>query len=199
MKRIYYMIVSLPKTIFFNFKYLKLKHAIKLPILISHRTKLERLKGNIDIHDEVKFGMVKIGFGYDGVEIFNKKMPTIFHLEGNIKFKGKANIGYGSSIVVYGELEVGDGFIITSKSQIYCKERIVLGRNNLISWDVLIMDSDHHKIICEKNHINKNGEIIFGDNVWIGCRNLILKGTRINDNSILAANSKISKCINDQM
>ena len=61
-------ICGLPKTVYFNFKCLPFLQAIKLPIFISHRVILASLKGKIVFDcDNVKTGMVKIGFGYVGI------------------------------------------------------------------------------------------------------------------------------------
>lgn len=38
-------IVSLPKSIFFCFKYLPLKQAMRVPILISYKTKIKDMSG----------------------------------------------------------------------------------------------------------------------------------------------------------
>lgn len=56
------------------------------------------------------------------------------------------------------------------------------------------MDTDSHTILdMQKNKINENKEIIIGDHVWIGCRSIILKGTKIPDNSIIGAGSLVTK------
>jgi len=57
------------------------------------------------------------------------------------------------------------------------------------------MDIDFHKIkkLNEDNFRNKLENIDIGNNVWIGCRNTILKGSRIKDNSVIGANSLINK------
>ena len=66
--RLFEYICGLPKTIYFNIKCLPLFQAIKLPIFISHRVILASLKGKIVFDcDNVKTGMVKIGFGYVGI------------------------------------------------------------------------------------------------------------------------------------
>lgn len=192
MNKILYMIISLPKTIYFNLKYFRLSQAIKLPVFVSYNTKFKTLKGNINIPPNAKYGFIKIGFGDIGV--FDKyKRRTYLQITGNIKFNGKANIGHGSSISVSGNLEVGDNFIITAESKIICKKQIKFGKNCLISWDCLFMDTDFHKInTSDVEYINKDKAIIIGNNVWIGCRNLILKGSKISDNSVISANSKIN-------
>ena len=52
------------------------------------------------------------------------------------------------------------------------------------------MDSDTHKIYGDYNsRINDDKPVNIGENVWIGCRSTILKGSTIPDNCVLAAGS----------
>lgn len=70
----------------------------------------------------------------------------------------------------------GDHVTITGKSEIVCNKRIDIGNNCLISWDVLFLDDDAHKIYDKDGIlINESKAITIEDNVWIGCRNTILK------------------------
>lgn len=183
------------RSIFFNIKVLPLKQAIKLPIIISPFVKIISLNGKIKIEDEnIKFGMIKIGYG--DVGIFDKVFSrTILELNGEIIFYGKADIGHGSKISVgnKGKLHIGEKFKITAETEIVCHNEIKFGKNILISWDNLIMDTDFHKIydINSKKQTNYSKKIIIEDNVWIGCRNVILKGTTIKKGSVVGANSLI--------
>ena len=62
------------------------------------------------------------------------------------------------------------------------------------SFDIIVMDSDAHLIYNDKGEmISHNADVIFGDNVWLGCRNIVLKGARIPDNCILGAGGVITK------
>ncbi len=95
----------------------------------------------------------------------------------------------------------GNNFILTGKSAIVSsgKSNIVFGNNNLISWDVLILNNDFHSIIDRnsKQIINKSKDIIIGNNVWIGCKCTILKGSTINDHIIIGANSLVTGSLNE--
>lgn len=182
-------------TIVFNFKYLPLKKAVKFPFLLSRNVYFKKLKGTIEIDAPVFFGMIKIGLGEVG--IFDKKTSnTIWNLEGKITFKGRASIGHGSKIYVKkrGKLTFGENFTITAESSIIASNEIVFGTNCLMSWDCLIMDTDFHKIKNEQGTIlNNDAPIVFGNNIWIGCRSIVLKGSSIPNNCVIGANSFVSK------
>ncbi|POY34977.1 hypothetical protein C3K47_17490 [Solitalea longa] len=186
------------KSIYFNFKYLSLKQAVKLPFLISNKVYLLKAKGKVLIEGEIKPGMIEIGYG--NVGIFDKKKSrSIWDVEGIVLFKGKANIGHGSKISVgeNGTLIMGENFKISAESTIISSKKIEFGNACLLSWDVLIMDTDFHKIKDDNNLIlNSDEEIRIGNNVWIGCRSLILKGSIISNNSVIAANTIVKKKIN---
>lgn len=61
-----------------------------------------------------------------------------------------------------------------------------------MGWDTTIMDSDGHTIIRkEKNE--KPSDIELEKHVWICSGVKILKGAKIRENSIVAANAMITK------
>ena len=88
--------------------------------------------------------------------------------------------------------------MITGRTSIICSKEISFGDSCLLSWDILIMDTDFHSIIDKGGKmLNPNKSIIIGNNVWIGCRNTILKGVTIADNVVISAGSKITKNIDE--
>lgn len=188
------------KTLYFNFKYFPFKEAIKFPVLISKNVFLLESKGSIKIDAPLKTGMILIGFGNIG--IFDmKRSRSIWQVAGEVVFKGKANIGHGTKISVNKNalIEFGDNFSVTAETEIVAEKKIRFGRDVLISWDCLIMDTDFHKIYDQDDKlINSPKPIEIGNKVWIGCRNVILKGSKIADNSIIGANSFLSKDISDK-
>ncbi len=189
------------KSIVFNLKYLPFRQAIKFPFLISGKVYLLNTKGSIKINAPLQTGMIQIGYG--DVGIFDKKRSrSVWNVTGEVVFEGEARIGHGSKISVEenGVLEIGERFNITAESSIVVQKNVRFGKDCLISWDCLIMDTDFHKIYDKKggNIINTPQPVLIGENVWIGCRNLILKGAKIADNSVIGANSTLSKDISDQ-
>lgn len=184
-----------PKTIYFNFRYLPWRLALRFPIWISSKTYLRKTKGTISINGPISTGMIRIGYGDIG--IFDKKRSrAIWEVSGNVVFEGLAEIGHGSKISVghSGQLVFGKNFMITAESTIIAYKKIIFGNDCLLSWDILIMDTDFHPIFNASNEIlNPDADIIIGHSVWIGCRSLILKGSFIPDGSVIAANSLVSK------
>jgi len=182
------ILLGIPNTLYFNFKYFKFRDAIKLPVLLSNQIWFKSAKGAV-IVEKPAFGRVRIGFG--DVGIFDKiRSRTIWDVKGTVIFKGDAFIGHGSKLVVSGELILGHQFRITAESAIHCSKRIVFGQDVMISWENLFMDSDGHPIYDMSHNVcNEKKDITIGDTVWFGCRSTILKGTWIANNTIIAANS----------
>ncbi len=188
---------GLPKTLYFNLKYLSFRQAIRLPILVSHKVFLKQTKGKIVIPENLKFGKIQIGFG--DVGIFDRwKQRTIWNVKGTVEFKGKAKIKHGSKITCSGELTFGDGFVISSNSIIICREKIIFGDGSGVSWDCLIMDTDFQIVRDEDDiYTNPNKEIIIGKNVLIGTNAKVLKGVNLPDYTIVSACSVVVKGITD--
>ena len=181
---------SIIRSIYYNFKYLNFKQAIKLPIIICNNTKIKG-KGKIELEKNAK----KIYIGEQTLKWCNPKREyTYIFLDKNSKLKLKNNvyIGLGTKIEIsnHGICEIGENTVFTGKSNIICKNYIQFNNNCLISWNTLFLDSDGHTII--KNNIaNKLGKIIIKNKIWIGCNVTILKNTIIGSNSIIGANSLI--------
>lgn len=191
---IFEVIFGIPKTIFFNFKYLPFKKAIKLPIVLSFYCKIIECKGKIEFECTPKFGMIKIGIGNLGI-IDNKNMRTLIELGqlSNIVFKGDARFGAGTKISSNGKMVFGENFVMTGNSIVICKSEIRFGENCLVSWKVTIMDTDSHRIFVNNIENVLTKPILFGDKVWICSNVMILKGVTIGDETIISAGSTVKK------
>tara|TARA_B100000965_G_scaffold236969_1_gene198651 strand:- start:1150 stop:1539 length:390 start_codon:yes stop_codon:yes gene_type:complete len=62
----------------------------------------------------------------------------------------------------------------------------------MIASDVTITDSDWHGIYDRTDYVATPKEVVIEDNVWIGEKSIILKGTKIGKNSIIGAGSVVS-------
>ena len=181
------IIRSIPKTLRFNFHYFPLKTALKLPVVVSHRTYLRELHGKVELPEKVETAMVKIGFGDVG-HYDRKRSRGIWQVSGTVSFGGKASIGHGSKLSVRGHLSFGEDFNMTAESTIVCAKEIRFGNGCLLAWDILVMDTDEHPLYdMESQRINPDKAILVGDHVWIGCKCVLLKGAEVPSNTVLAA------------
>lgn len=186
--------LSIPKTIYFNFRYLPLSQAIKLPIWVRYNTKI-RMGGKIKLNISTSPSLAMIRIGFHKVCVCNPKDSNVLNINGLLVFNGTAHIGNGSKIYVAkgAELVLGNNFAISASSQINCYKKIVFGKDIQFSWDCLTMDSDTHNIYNEQGvKINESREIVFGNKIWIGCRTTILKGSVIPNNCVIGAHSLVS-------
>ena len=189
---------SIPKTLRFNLHYFPLKTALKLPVVVSHRTFLRELNGKVVLPEKVETAMVKIGFGDVG-HYDRKHSRSIWQVSGRVSFGGKASIGHGSKLSIRGDLTLGADFNMTAESTIVCAKSIRFGNDCLLSWDLRVMDTDEHPLY-DKEHkrINPDRPIIVGNHVWIGCKCVLLKGAEIPDSTVLAAGTLLTSAFSGE-
>lgn len=191
-------IKTLPKTIYFNFKYLPLKQAIKLPIWLFN-VRLEKLKGTVIIDSKKTYsGMIRLGCISNTLYDCNHKL--VWENRGEVVFNGSCIIGHGSGISTgkNGLIIFGNNFLATTTVKIISYISIVFGENVRVAWESIIMDTDFHETIdiSTNERSNPKSPIKIGDNNWIGIRTSILKGTITPDFTIIGACSVLNKQYN---
>lgn len=185
------------KTLYVNFYYFPFSTALKFPVLIYKNVKLSRMAGKITINTSVRSGLLAIGRRNIGT-LDHKHVRSIWEVRGEVILDGKVSLGSGSRISVASDavLRFGDNFSMTGNSSIVCQKNISFGNDCLLSWDILVMDSDFHKILNSQGEtINAPSPICIGNHVWIGCRCTILKGVQVADHSVIAAGAVITKIL----
>lgn len=118
------------------------------------------------------------------------------HNQGKIVFKGRCHIGNASAISVGkgATLIFGDNFRATASLRIACHKKIEFGKDALIGWNCLFVDTDFHKVKLDYGNIQPYKDIIsIGNNSWFAMNTTILKGTTIGHNCIVASNSLVNK------
>ena len=93
---------------------------------------------------------------------------------------------------INGELQLGKFILISPGTSIRSAKKIVIGDSTMIASDVTITDSDWHDIYDRTDYVASPKEVIIQENVWIGEKSLILKGSKIGKNSIIGAGSVVS-------
>jgi len=184
------------KTIRFNFRYFPFRQAIRLPVFVSRYMYVEEAGGKIVLAGPIRTRMIRLGYRVVGI-FDHKRSRSIWQVTGTIIFEGRALIGQGSKIAARnsGTIRFGDNFVMTAESTLVADQKTIsFGRNCLVSWDTLIMDTDYHAITDDTGRqINPPEDITIGEHVWIGCRCLVLKGAGIPSGAIVAANSLVTR------
>jgi len=189
------VLLGLPKTVWFNLRYLPWRQAVRLPVWVSHRVWLLRMGGRVSVSEGVGFGRVQIGFSHVGV--FDQvRCRSIWEVSGEVDFEGACGIAHGCKISVTqeGHLILGEGCSLNAESTIYCCQRVAIGAGAMVSWQVQVMDSDLHKIMDAQTgrRLNADAPVSIGERVWLGSRAMVCKGTRIAAGSIVAAGAVCS-------
>jgi len=91
-----------------------------------------------------------------------------------------------------GEIFLGKYILISPGTSIRSAKKIKIGQSTMIASDVTITDSDWHGIYDRTDYVASPKEVTIEDNVWIGEKSIILKGTKIGANSIIGAGSVVS-------
>lgn len=147
------------------------------------------------IKDQLAGFLLSGKFNRKGLIVYTggRPYPKIIHkggvlVAGNCEFYSGVRLEVGEK----GRLEIGNGTYLNRNTLIVCEKRVDIGKNCRIAWDVIIMDSDLHPT-HSKPMIDKS--VFIGDEVWIGCRSIILKGVKIGEGAIIAAGSVVTKNI----
>ncbi len=97
---------------------------------------------------------------------------------------------------------IGDNCSIGPYSQITGIKRIQIGNGLLTGSSVLITDNAHGEtdyaqlqLLPKLRPLVSRGEVVIGNNVWIGAKATILPGVHIGDGVIIGANSVVTKDI----
>ncbi|MDD2272285.1 MAG: acyltransferase [Desulfuromonadaceae bacterium] len=94
-------------------------------------------------------------------------------------------------------VEIGERVAFSNNISIIAMQKISIGNDCLIGDFVLFMDSDFHGINPLERRTSKgvSRPVVIGNNVWFGSRVIVQKGVTIGDNSIIAAQSVVTRDI----
>ena len=93
---------------------------------------------------------------------------------------------------INGEIDLGKYILISPGTSIRSAKKIIIGESTMIASDVTITDSDWHGIYDRTDYVATPKEVVIEDNVWIGEKSIILKGSSIGKNSIIGAGSVVN-------
>lgn len=187
------LIRALLPSILFNFKKLPFSQAIKLPILI-YKVKILTNNGKIRLNtDNISFGMIRLGF--KTTDLFPNS-GLVWRNEGNIIFNGKCAIGNDSYIICgkKGQIDIGDNFYATGNFRIVSEVGITFGKNVLVGWGTIMLDTDFHPLFDISTQVYKKayGSVHIGDNNWFSSFCIVLHSVETSNNCVFGTRCLIS-------
>lgn len=194
-KTAWHYALALPRSLWYNLRMLPWRQAWRVPILVSNRTVVECLSGELVISaNELRMGMVKVGFAtFQGSDYRHER--TRLDIRGRMVIGGECSLGAGSSVEVAegATLTVGPMFHLGPRSLLICHKAMTFGRHDRISWNCTLMDTDQHPLADgDGRRVNEDRPVCFGDNVWMGCHSIVTKGVRLADDTTVAAGSCVA-------
>ncbi|MGL5015060.1 MAG: acyltransferase [Bacteroidales bacterium] len=138
----------------------------KLPTF-NQRTTLTG-EGSIEIGDICMFGYKPGGFHYGGSIELQARTPN-------------------------SRITIGDDVLTNNNITMVACNNITIGSRTIIGQYVTIMDHEAHGIHPDhRRQMGEVGEVIIGENVWIGNNVVILKNSHIGNNCIVAAGAVVT-------
>ena len=104
--------------------------------------------------------------------------------------KFRARRGVEINVRDCAKVTIGNDVFLNSGCILTARERIAIGNNTIFGPNVMVFDNDHR---IEDGKVLDNQfqtqAVEIGSNVWIGAGAIILKGSVIEDNCVIAAGS----------
>lgn len=170
---------------------------------------MENYNNSIIINDRAELYSVNIRVLGENNQIIIGKECVLRN--SDILIKGNHNkIIIGNNVSAYNatfhlgqdknEVRIGNGTTLHGRDyhsvhfELYESSKIVVGTDCMFSNGIQIRPSDAHSIVDLKgNRLNPARDIIIGDHCWIGFGVIILKGTHIQNNTVVGAGSLCTK------
>lgn len=180
-------------TIVFNFYYLPIRQAIRLPIWI-YKPKFVKLRGKVRIEGRITPGMILLGpwgghmYPNNGIYWMN---------EGEVTFRGKCFIGNNSFILTGkdGKIIFGPHFLAPTSAKIISYKGIEFGERVSLGFQVTVMDTNFHPLYDRENQQFRKayGKIRIGDHNWFGAECFIMHSVTTPPRCIFGLRSVITR------
>lgn len=163
--------------------------------------------------------LAKVFFKLNGIK-YGKKLrlrglPCIIRRQGQITIGNNViiNSGFTSNFIGLNhrtviisrcpesKIEIGDN-VGMSGTAIYARSQITIGKGTMIGANTKILDNDFHPIDIEARRIDDKSKIgvkpvVIGEDCFIGCNALILKGTTLGRGCVVGAGAVVSGTFED--
>jgi len=112
-------------------------------------------------------------------------------IEKNVFFKHDGIWGASFSIIL------GNNVFIGTNCEFNIRKLVQIGNDSLIASGCRFIDHDHgvNTGSLIRTQDGPEGEIIVGEDVWIGCNVVVLKGVKIGNGAVIAAGAVVTKSV----
>lgn len=181
-------------SIYFCFRYLPFRQAVKIPILFFSRARIKMI-GNARIIVGCNAGG-RITIGEHQLNFAHGKEYTTIINRGTIYFHdGLVSIQAGGVWYISGEIHMHRDVRIGVNTQVSCYKKIEIFGTSRIAHECQIRDTNFHHlrdmITGEVKPLSNSIKI--GGGCWVGNRTTIMPGTILPEYTIVGSNSLLNK------
>ena len=176
-----------------------IRKILRVFVGLINRIRFRYYKANSELWGKVLLGELFLG----GSILY--QVPVRYLGKGTISIFSDVKLGYADAARFgdghlllqardpHATIVVGEKTAFSNNITLIARESIRIGAGCLIGDGVLIIDSDFHGISPEARHTSsgESSGVVLGDNVWLGSRVIVMKGSRIGDGSIIGAGSVV--------
>jgi acetyltransferase-like isoleucine patch superfamily enzyme len=156
-------------------------------VAVGRRTRLLGARNVI-----VERGLLKLGTGW--YSLADSRNAGQIKVRGRLICEGSVAVGQGAQweIQETGVVRIGDGTYINTFSIMVITTSLTIGAGCAIAWQTQFLDDDMHTILVDGRSPSRSAPIVLEDDVWIGSRVTILKGTHVARGCVVASGAVLS-------
>ncbi|MCI9380411.1 MAG: acyltransferase [Dorea sp.] len=160
---------------------------------------MRRLFNNIIsvLHSLIRFVILKIcnpqGIHFALIERFSPNVVVEVNHGGKLRLGKKVRVHSGCKLKVRNGavMTIDDDVKVNYNCMFFCRKNIHIGSGTEFGPGVLVYDHDHDYKAGLKERKYKLSDVEIGKSCWIGANTVILRGTVIGDNCVVAAGSVV--------
>jgi carbonic anhydrase/acetyltransferase-like protein (isoleucine patch superfamily) len=161
-----------------------------MPVLGNLRSRIIRRAGaRLEVRGRLYMGDAPTYVGYVA-----RGMAPLIELQeqATLVIDGAVRVGDGAMILVGpgATVTIGDDTHFDGDSRLIAVEKVSIGARCAIAWEVLIMDTDFHRV---DGRASGDAPTTIGDDVWIGVGAKVLKGVTVGDGAVIAAGAIVTR------